>query len=74
MLFCFLQVVEGLTFILRNISIALDEHGGANPGASRRSDGSRIIGRWKGKCHLFGISLAAIDHNEGKVFYLGRPD
>lgn len=44
-LFCFvlfLQLVEGLIFILRNINIALAERAGASPGASRRSDGSRI--------------------------------
>jgi len=66
--------VESLAFIPRNIGIALDERGGAVPGASRRSDGSRIGGRWKGKCRLFGVSLAVTDRSEGKVLYLGRPD
>lgn len=34
--------MEGLIFILRDINIALAERAGTSPGASRRSDGSRI--------------------------------
>lgn len=54
--FGFLQVVEGLTLMLGNISTALGEHGGAIPGASR-SGGSKILGRRSTKYHLFGVSL-----------------
>lgn len=58
--------------MLRNVSISLDECGGAVPEAPRRSDSTSIEGRRVGKCGLSGVSLAVTDPSEGKLFYQGK--